>query len=192
MLQIHDLTFSYVPDQLLFDRFSLEAERGERVCLTGASGAGKTTLLRLIAGLESPDGGTVTLPPDCKTAMVFQEDRLIESANSLRNLMLAGCRGDLSAELRKLLPEHTLPLPASKLSGGERRRLVIARALLHPSDIVILDEAFAGLDEESKQKTIKWILRHLDGRTLLFTSHDTEGAAFTDHESLGLIRPASV
>ncbi|MBR5420002.1 MAG: ATP-binding cassette domain-containing protein [Lachnospiraceae bacterium] len=161
----------------------LKLKRGKSYYLKEPSGAGKTTLLKLIAGLETADSGSIRAG---KLSMVFQEDRLIEGANGLRNLLLAGCRGELKEEYLKLLPEHTLLLPASKLSGGERRRLAIIRALLHPSDIVILDEPFTGLDEESRKKTRDWILRHLDGRTLLYTSHDTEGPAFPEQERISL------
>ncbi|MBR3307325.1 MAG: ATP-binding cassette domain-containing protein [Lachnospiraceae bacterium] len=156
---------------------------GQTAFLKAPSGAGKTTLLKILAGIVKPDKGSVERG---KLAMVFQEDRLIGSANGLRNLKLAGCAGELHTELAALLPERTMMLPASELSGGERRRLAIARAMLHPSDVVIMDEPFAGLDEESKQKTIEWIKSKLAGRSLIIASHGAEEELFGDAEEIKL------
>lgn len=152
--------------------------------LNAPSGAGKTTLLKIIAGITDADKGAVQAG---RISMVFQDDRLIEHANGIRNLRLAGCEGNLKDELHWLLPERTEMLPTSELSGGERRRLAIARALLHPSDIVIMDEPFAGLDEETKEKTIDWVSKHLGGRTLLYTAHEIETVSFIDAEPIRLI-----
>lgn len=163
---------------------AVKLKSGHVYYLKDPSGAGKTTLLNMIAGVTEPDSGSIHTG---RIGMVFQDDRLVECANGLRNLKIAGCRGDLADELNKLLPDRTLMLPASELSGGERRRLAIARALLHPSDIVIMDEPFAGLDEETKHKTADWIMKHLDGRTLLYTSHETEPGSFPAAEELPLI-----
>ena len=162
----------------------VKLKEGKIAFLKAPSGEGKSTLLGMLAGTLTPDEGRVAVG---KLSMVFQEDRLVESANALRNCKLAGCSGDLARELKKLLPERTLMLPASELSGGERRRLAIARAMLHPSDAVIMDEPFAGLDEETKQKTLDWIRAKLNGRSLLFASHGTEAEAFYDAEEIALI-----
>ena len=72
MLKISDLSFSYLPGQPILEHVSLAAKAGERVCIKGVSGKGKTTLFRLIVGLEQPSAGTITLPPGCKTTLVFQ------------------------------------------------------------------------------------------------------------------------
>ncbi len=161
----------------------VKLKAGKIAYLKAPSGEGKSTLLGMLAGTVIPDRGSVAAG---RLSMVFQEDRLVESANALRNLKLAGCTGDLAAEVRKLLPERTLMLPASELSGGERRRVAVMRALLHPSDAVIMDEAFTGLDEETKQKTLDWIRLKLEGRSLLFASHGTEAELFYDAEEIML------
>ncbi len=166
----------------------VKLKEGQIAFLKAPSGEGKTTLLGMLSGTLSPDQGHVAAG---KLSMVFQDDRLIESANALRNLKLAGCTGDLSGELKKLLPERTLMLPASELSGGERRRVAVARAMLHPSDAVIMDEPFAGLDEETKQKTLDWIRLMLEGRSLLFASHGTEAEVFYDAEEIALVAKES-
>ena len=149
----------------------LNLKQGSVYYLNAPSGAGKTTLLHMIAGLTTPDEGCIHSE---KISMVFQEDRLIENANAFRNLKIAGCRGDLAQELETLLPKEVLTQPVCECSGGERRRIVLARALLAPSDIVIADEPFTGLDEETKKKAAEFILSHLNGRTFLFTSHEKE------------------
>ncbi len=161
--------------------------KGCMYCLKAPSGAGKSTLLRILAGLTSPDEGTVEAG---RISMVFQENRLIEQGNVYRNLLFAGCTGDLKAKLAGLLPERTLQLPASSLSGGEKRRLCIAMALLCPSDIVILDEPFAGLDETTKLATAEWILAHLQGRALLFTTHETDPEILAGARTVALYKYA--
>ncbi len=178
-----DLSKSYAGRLIVDTDVSLKA--GHVYYLKAPSGAGKTTLLCMIAGIVTPDSGSIQAG---RISMVFQDDRLIEMADPLRNLMLSGCVGDLKGELLKLLPPEAMTLPASDLSGGERRRLTIARALLHPSDIVIMDEPFAGLDVQTKQKTIQWIHDNLKGRTLLFTSHEEESVSFENAEFISLIR----
>lgn len=152
----------------------VKLKAGHVYYLKAPSGTGKTTLLGMIAGIIEPDSGKVLTG---RISMVFQDDRLIEKANPIRNLTLSGCEGNIKDELLTLLPPETMALPASDLSGGERRRLAIARAVLHHSDIIIMDEPFAGLDEETKKKTIDWILKRLGGRTLLFTSHDADSVS---------------
>ncbi len=164
---------------------SLHLMPGHIYYLKAPSGAGKTTLLKMIAGILTPDLGTIS---HGQISMVFQEDYLIEHANALRNLQLAGCTGDLKKELLQLLSEETLLLPASALSGGERRRLAIARALLVPSEIVLMDEPFAGLDEDTKKRSIDWILSHLEGRTLLFSAHETETISTNKGEMIPLVK----
>ena len=179
MLQIHELTFSYVPDQPLFDRFSLEAPKGERVCLKGASGAGKTTLLRLIAGLETPNGGAITLPPDCKTAMVFQEDRLLPWLTAKGNVSL--CSSDAAAGdwLRAFGLEDELDAYPSTLSGGMCRRVALARACAVAPDLLLLDEAFKGIDPARKEAIMTLLKEKFQNSLILFTSHDdAEIAAF--------------
>ena len=172
---------SYAERVIVDTRLSLE--EGGIYYLMAPSGAGKTTLLKMIAGIISPDKGSVSAG---RISMVFQDDRLVEGANAFRNLQTAGCTGDLAFELMRLLPKEALQLRASDLSGGERRRLAIARAILHPSDIVIMDEPFAGLDEETKQITIKWIMKHLEGRTLLLTAHEADEVGFEGAKMIGL------
>ena len=164
-------------------------------CLMAPSGAGKTTLLHMAAGLVRPDAGSITVTADTgssketaeKTAgaggtpifvsMVFQEDRLCEAESAITNVTLA-CRDERKAVecLEKLLPKEALQKPVSQLSGGQRRRVCIARALLADSCILLLDEPFTGLDEENRQRAAEVILAYRAGRLMLAATHDEADA----------------
>lgn len=114
---------------------------------------------------------------------VFQEDRLFEFADAWKNVELA-CRGTvpepsaLEELLSELLDRKAWHRPVCELSGGMRRRVAIARALASPSDLLVMDEPFAGLDEETKRSAVQTILKHRGGRTLLVVTHQKEDATF--------------
>ena len=164
-----DLEKSYGGRKVVDANISLE--RGKIYAVVSPSGTGKTTFLNILAGLVKADSGSFSTG---KISMVFQDDRLIEQANGPRNLQIAKCTGDLSGELAGLLSFETAQLPASKMSGGERRRLAVARAILADSDVVIMDEPFSGMDNETVVRTSEWILHRLNGRTLLMSTHDAD------------------
>ncbi len=149
---------------------------GERGILTDASGAGKTTLLHTCAGLLPVLEGQAHAPHEL--SMVFQETRLIEAMTAEQNVLLIGAGGcsleEVSALLAKLLPPEVLGRPVSELSGGQRRRVEIARALAHPSSAVLLDEPFSSLDDEAHRNAARFVLDRLEGRTLLVASHAPE------------------
>ena len=164
-------------------------------CLMAPSGAGKTTLLHMAAGLVRPDAGSITVTADTgssketaektsgaggapfSVSMVFQEDRLCEAESAITNVTLA-CRDERKALecLEKLLPKEALQKPVSQLSGGQRRRVCIARALAADSGILLLDEPFTGLDEENRQRAAEVILAYRAGRLLLAATHDEADA----------------
>ena len=151
---------------------------GSRLVLTDASGAGKTTALRVLLGLQKTCAGHVVRPqtPSC----MFQTAMLVEDMDAQANLVL-GCDGALSRSdaqslLLELLPASALNRPVRELSGGMRRRVELARALAVPGDAVLLDEPFSSLDEASRKGACEFVLRHLEGRTLIVASHD-EGIA---------------
>ena len=115
-------------------------------------------------GLETPDEGTVAGNPDRKSAAisaVFQEDRLCESFSPMDNVMMCVGRSLKASRVRlemgELLPEECLDRPVSTLSGGMKRRVAVLRALLTPSDILIMDEPFTGMDEGLKHSVIAYI-----------------------------------
>lgn len=154
------------------DGLVLNVPAGGRACVMGASGAGKTTLLALAAGECAP------------CSMMFQDARLVEDASALDNVLVcADARVDASsaaALLRLLVPGIDVHACTAELSGGQRRRVEIARALLCPGGAVILDEPFTGLDVAARDVTAEVVLDLLDGRTLLFATHDASDAQALD------------
>ena len=143
-----------------------------RICVMGASGAGKSTLLALAAGECAP------------CSMVFQDVCLVEDVSALDNVLVcADARVDASsaaALLRLLVPGVDVHARVAELSGGQRRRVEIARALLCPGGAVILDEPFTGLDASARDATAKAVIDLLDGRMLLLATHDVADAQALD------------
>lgn len=143
-------------------------------CIMGASGSGKTTLLRILLGLEAADSGSVQAFP---AAAVFQENRLCQQFSPIDNIRLAVpslSREEIICQLSRLLPKECLTRPVSTLSGGMKRRTAIARALLAPAEMIIMDEPFTGLDEETKEKVIRYILEKDSGKLLILSTHQEE------------------
>ena len=150
------------------DGLVLNVPAGGRICVMGASGVGKSTLLALAAGECAP------------CSMVFQDARLVEDASALDNVLVcADTRVDASsaaALLRLLVPGVDVYARVAELSGGQRRRVEIARALLCSGGAVILDEPFTGLDVAARDATAEVVLDLLDGRMLLLATHDATDA----------------
>lgn len=150
------------------DGLVLNVTAGGRICVMGASGMGKSTLLALAAGECAP------------CSMVFQDVRLVEDASALDNVLVcADTRvgaSSAAALLRRLVPGVDVHARVAELSGGQRRRVEIARALLCPGDAVILDEPFTGLDAAARDACAEVVLDLLDGRMLLLATHDAADA----------------
>jgi NitT/TauT family transport system ATP-binding protein len=164
----------------VLDRLSFSLAPGEAVCHAGGSGAGETTALNVVLGLIRPDGGTVSGVPD-RIAAVFQEDRLCESLGAVRNVRRA-CPGldrrEIAAALGELgLEEAELAKPVAAFSGGMKRRVAIARAVLAESELLVLDEPFRGLDDDNVARAAAFILRRRAGRAILMVSHSEREAA---------------
>ncbi|WP_022764098.1 ABC transporter ATP-binding protein [Butyrivibrio sp. XPD2006] len=184
-IEVKDVKKSY-DGKVVLEDFNLNIESEHSYIITGPSGCGKTTLLRLILGLEKPDAGTVKLLGDYKypfinSGTVFQEDRLCEEYDAVTNVTMVSrkvFKETVTEELLKLLPEEAIHKPVKELSGGQKRRVAIVRACAIPSDILIMDEPFTGLDDESREKCIEYI-RHKQGSgPLVLTTHDTRGLGF--------------
>lgn len=154
------------------DGLVLRVPAGGRTCVMGASGAGKSTLLALAAGECAP------------CSMVFQDVRLVEDVSALDNVLVcADARVDASsatALLRLLVPGVDVHARVAELSGGQRRRVEIARALLCGGCAVILDEPFTGLDASARDATAEAVLDLLEGRMLLLATHDVADAQALD------------
>ena len=166
--------------KVVLDHVSLTLESGGTACLMAPSGRGKTTLLRCIAGLEAPDSGQITDLPE-RIAYVFQEDRLCDGFSAVDNIRLVTGKALGEGEIRRHLEElglaGSLDQPVRELSGGMRRRVVISRAVCFGADLLLLDEPFKGLDDEARQQTADYILRHRGAAAILCVTHDREYAA---------------
>lgn len=143
--------------------------------ILGRSGAGKTTLLRILLGLDQPDSGSL-FGTNCRWAAVFQEDRLLGHLDAEDNLRFALGSAYNAAAAKTLLGELGLAdvgsKPICEYSGGMKRRLALARALLAPSDALILDEPFTGLDEENRSIALRCILHAAQTKPVLLASHE--------------------
>ncbi len=153
-------------------------------CLMGPSGRGKTTLLRILMGLEQADSGRVVLPAGCRWGAVFQEDRLLERLDARENLrfVLGGAyREDAASGLLEQLGLGDVGAkPAGAFSGGMKRRLALARALLAPADLLALDEPLTGLDEGARAASVACIRRWGAGKTVLLVTHMPSDAEALD------------
>lgn len=149
-------------------------------CVMAPSGAGKTTLLRILLGLEQADGGTVEGLAGKRVAAVFQEDRLLETFTAMENLRFALGPSLDEAAAAALLKRLGLAGEETKLvsaySGGMKRRLALARALLAPADAVILDEPFTGLDGENRSRALACIREYAAGKPVLLVTHEATDA----------------
>ena len=146
-------------------------EQGERVCFFGPSGCGKTTLLRLISGLEKPEKGSISYTAPLRWSFHFQEDRLLPWYTAAENIALA-TNDDPSVWLRCVQLEDAGNLYPDELSGGMRRRVSLARALAHESNVLVLDEPLRELDASTAEAMCRLIDASLGERTLLLVTHD--------------------
>lgn len=160
--------------------FSARFPEGSRTCVMGASGCGKTTLLRLLLGLIRPDGGEVCIRPGTRFSAVFQEDRLLEQLTAAANVRLAAPRveaGQAEAALLALgIPKDSLIQPVSAFSGGMKRRAALCRALLAEYDVLVLDEPYKGLDEDTRARVMRLVAEYTRGRTVILVTHDPQEA----------------
>ncbi|MEK7705751.1 MAG: ABC transporter ATP-binding protein, partial [Myxococcota bacterium] len=183
--------------RVVLDDVSLTVEKGELLGLLGPNGAGKTTLLRVLAGVLEPEHGTVWLdgralgPGDralrAEAGVVFQRPSLDEHLTARENLrlgaMLYGVRGaEARSRADELLTFMELHERADELvrtySGGMRRRLELARALIHRPSVLLLDEPTVGLDLDARRRTRRLLatLRRLQELTIIMSTHDVDEA----------------
>ena len=183
MIRVDNVSKSY-GDKRVLNNVSCEFEDGKIYCIMGESGVGKTTLIRLIMGLEKPDEGYISSSK--QFAAAFQEDRLLEDRDAVDNVMFVLKNGGSKSReqteqyLSELLPEDRLHIRVDFLSGGMRRRVAVARAMLSDRNTIILDEPFTGLDDETKKTVINFIKKWQNNRTVIVVTH-----SYTDSEMLG-------
>jgi putative ABC transport system ATP-binding protein len=203
LIEISDVTKQYEGGGApAVDRVSLQIARGEAVAVMGPSGSGKSTLLNLMAGLDRPTSGTVTVAGERidklsetalarfrrqKIGMIFQFFNLLDDLTVLDNVMLPAQlvgtpRRRALAQATELLAvlkieQHAHAYPA-RLSGGERQRVAIARALVNKPELLLADEPTGALDTRTGHQ-IGELLRSLNqsGQSMVLVTHSPELAA---------------
>lgn len=205
MIRIENITKSFGNLQVL-KGISLDIKQNEVVSIVGASGAGKTTLLQIIGTLDRPDTGTVTLAGQDVTGLgsdalarfrnrhigfVFQFHQLLPEFTALENVMMpAYIAGTPAKEARTRamelldfmgLTERASHKPA-ELSGGEKQRVAVARALTNNPELVLADEPSGSLDTRNKEELHRLFfdLRDRFGQTFVIVTHDEGLASMTD------------
>ena len=176
MIRFENVTFGYGAGRPVLTEFALEIPDGGRICIAGPSGAGKTTVLRLLLGLEKPRRGRITGTEGLRFSAVFQEDRLIPDRTAVENIAMFSNEATARRVLAELGLEEAGDSLPGELSGGQRRRVALARALAHPCDVLVLDEALTGLDEATTERCLAVIRRASEGKTLVMVTHDARRA----------------
>ena len=176
MLTIEHLTKQF-GEKTLFRDLCLTVE-GPAV-LWAPSGWGKTTLLRILMGLDTPTAGRVRGVG--RAAAVFQEDRLCPQLTALQNvtLVLPGSekqyKEQIETDFQQLgMDTAALALPAARLSGGQKRRTALLRALWAPSDTLLLDEPFTGMDPDTLAAAAALLRTRCGTEPVLLATHDRE------------------
>ena len=205
MIKTQGITKSFGSLQVL-KGIDLSINKGEVVSIVGPSGAGKTTLLQIIGTLDRPDSGTVYVDSVDVTALsqkkladfrnqhigfVFQFHQLLPEFTAIENIMIpayiAGCsRKEAQQRAAELLDFMGLTDRAShkpnELSGGEKQRVAVARALVNNPAVILADEPSGSLDTKNKQELhqLFFDLRDKFGQTFVIVTHDEQLASITD------------
>ena len=173
MLELKNVSLSYGDLRVLRD-VSLRLAPGKRIAVMGPSGCGKTSLLRVIAGLQSPDSGTVERTAQ-RLSFVFQEPRLLPWRTALENVNLVlGDTPKTMEKARQVLAQMGLSEAAGKypreLSGGMQQRVAIARAMAVEPELLVLDEPFKAMDEALRTSVIAQVAK--TGAATLLVTHE--------------------
>ena len=176
ILTVENLTKSYT-ERKLFDKASFSLQEGEKVGVIGINGTGKTTLLKMIAGMEEPDEGSVTMANHVVLRYLPQHPEFAPKKSSLECVL----EGNVTDENRWIIESEAKAMmtrlgikdfeqPAGELSGGQRKRLALISVLLSPADILLLDEPTNHLDNEMAD----WLEEYLKKwrGALIMVTHD--------------------
>ena len=175
-------------DKMVIDHLNLEVEEGKLLAYIGTNGAGKSITMKMLTGLLKPTSGEIELAADLKIGMVFQESVLDEELSVLDNLKSrqALYRKQDKAWLEKLIRltglQDFLNQTYGTLSGGQRRRVDIIRALLNKPNLLFLDEPTTGLDIQTRRAIWEILrrLQHEENLTIFLTTHYLEEAENAD------------
>ena len=187
------LAFAYGDDKAdkVLENFSFEINRNEIVGLNWKSGEGKSTLIKLISGLYSPQDGKIVQNKEILSFAYASQNELFFSDSIENNVALSESvdHRQLKQAFEKssvdfLSGEHTVKTQLDKkgqpLSGGQQKRINLARAFYHDSDVLILDEPTASLDKETKSKVLEAIKKEKEKRPIILITHDRETYAICD------------
>jgi thiamine transport system ATP-binding protein len=192
MLALENVTYSHPGHGIYI--FSMTAAQGEVTAVSGPSGSGKSTLLDLIAGFLTPIAGTITFdgrdllpqPPEIRpVSILFQSETLFDHLTAAKNVELGLPPGtqDAAARVEAALAEVGLPgagrQRASTLSGGQKQRVALARTLLRDRPVLLLDEPFSALDDDTRleTRTLVKTLTERHGWAAILVSHHADDVA---------------
>ena len=182
-IKLNNITKTY-NNEIVFKNFSIEFIPNEIHIILGPSGSGKTTLLNIISRLETVDSGNIS--NNNLVSYVFQEDRLLPWLNVYKNIEFVLKSKINKKEREKIikknlkmvkLEKHYFKYP-NELSGGMQRRVALARAFSYPSNLILMDEPFKGLDLKLKKDIISDFLNlfNSSNKTVILVTHDIEEA----------------
>jgi len=212
-ISLIDLTKVFKRDNkevVVLENFNLEIKKGELVTLVGPSGSGKTTILRLIAGLEEPTSGEVSINgracscPGADRGMVFQDFALFPWRTVRKNVEFGMEISKVPKQERRERAEKYIKLAGlenfidsrvSELSGGMKQRVGIARALVGHPEVILMDEPFGALDAQTRNIMQVQLLKILEktDQTIVFVTHSVDEAVFLSDRVIVLTkRPAKI
>lgn len=184
-ITITNLSIQY-DDKKIINDFSAQINTGESIALIGPSGVGKTSIINGILDLI-PYEGSISHSDTPVFAVVFQEDRLCPGLSVYTNLKVT-CgkmpRQELNAYIKRAGLEPSSNIDT--LSGGMRRRVAILRAILAPSNILIMDEPFKGLDSNTKELMMTMVKEKASDKTMILITHDISEAQFFNCRSIDI------
>lgn len=191
MITIKNLTKNF-DNKKVIDDLNVVLKDGRITTMMGASGCGKTSFAMMLLGLIKPDSGTIEGLEDKRLSAVFQEDRLVEHLSAMANIRLVVKKdisdSDIQEQLAAVeLEGELIQKPVSQLSGGQKRRVTIVRAMMAESDFICLDEPFKGLDVETKEKVMEYVKKKVQGKTVLLITHDIAERQFFDGDYIGIM-----
>jgi len=205
MIRLRNITKSFGSLQVL-KGINLDIQQGEIVSIVGPSGAGKTTLLQIMGTLDKADAGSVEIDGvqvgnlsqtklsrfrNQKIGFVFQFHQLLPEFSALENVMIPAFIGGMGKKEARQRAEELLRFmnlsdrahhKPNELSGGEKQRVAVARALVNAPSVVMADEPSGSLDSKNKQELhqLFFDLRQQFGQTFVIVTHDEELARLTD------------